>query len=104
MNAGFVNAAEMLPLPKSAHLGIKKLDGKVCVWCGKKPSPPVKLGPRIRPVEGSLLQWFPVGCRPCAGAKAIRVYQLHVRTCARCTHRDYCPDSQSLHDLALMCG
>lgn len=104
MNEAFAGAPEMLPMPTRARLAAAKVDGKVCVWCGTSPRFPVKLGPRLRVVDGLLARWLPIGCRPCAGAQATRVYRLHIRTCARCVHREYCPDAKALHDLAVSCS
>ena len=98
------SAAEMLPMPKAAGLTAAKMDGTVCVWCGRTPDGGgVKLGPRISVIAGALKRWFPRACRACAGKKAASVYQLHIQTCARCSHQDYCPDSRALHALALEC-
>ncbi|MFJ4926798.1 hypothetical protein [Streptomyces sp. NPDC088736] len=104
MNEGFVDAPQMLPMPRRANLGIRRIEGKVCVWCGISPSTYVKLGPRIRRVGSVLEQWFPIGCRPCTGAHATGVHTRHLRTCARCTHREYCPDEEGLRKLAVSCS
>lgn len=93
-------AAEMLPLPRASSLTQAQIDGTACVWC-KAPDGLIALGPRVRPVAGELRRWHPRACRPCAGRKAVSVYRLHISTCARCSHRNYCPDSQALHALAL---
>ena len=98
----FASAAEMLPTPKVADLTDAQIDGSVCVWCERTPDGGgIKLGPRIRPTARSVERWFPRACRACAGREAARVYKIHVTTCARCGHRDYCPDSQALYALAL---
>ncbi len=94
-------AVEMLPTPKADGLDADHLAGACCVWCGGPTS--VALGPRIRPAAGGVQRWFPRACRTCTGRKAVDVYRLHTTTCARCSHRDYCPDSQALHELALEC-
>ncbi len=86
-------AVEMLPIPKAASL-----DRACCVWCSGPAS--VNLGPRIRPATGGVKRWFPRACRTCTSLEAARVHQLHITTCARCTHRDYCPDSHALQELA----
>lgn len=99
MNLGFVCAAEMLPVPRAAGLAPEQVDGSRCVWCGKGAA--VDLGPRISPVGGTLLQWTPRACRACTGREAARVHGLHVATCARCSHNDYCPDSAALYRLSL---
>lgn len=96
------SAAEMLPMPKAADLAPAQMDGTVCVWCARTPDGGgIVLGPRISAIAGALQRWFPRACRACAGREAARVYQLHIKTCARCSHQDYCPDSQALHELAL---
>lgn len=98
-------AVELLPMPRTHTLSAEQIDGAACVWCAKKVSDTGrKLGTRIRVAEGTVKRWRPRACRPCIGAQAARVYRLHVRTCGRCSHRDYCPDSQALHRLALECG
>lgn len=102
MNADVRAAAvEMLPMPKPARLDAERINGACCVWCGGPTS--VALGPRIRRAAGGLERWFPRACRSCTGLEAGRVYQLHLTTCARCTHGDYCPDSYALRDLAREC-
>ncbi|MFJ1808560.1 MULTISPECIES: hypothetical protein [unclassified Streptomyces] len=99
MNPGFVNAAEMLRVPKAADLPAERVEGKRCVWCGGPAS--IELGPRLSVIGGALKRWEPRGCRSCARREAGRVYDIHVTTCARCIHRDYCPDSAALYTLAL---
>lgn len=99
MNTGFVNAVEMLPMPRAAGLDAAQLDGTRCVWCSRNPE--LGLGPRISVIAGALKRWEPRACRPCTSREAERVYGIHVRTCPRCSHRDPCPDSQALHALAL---
>lgn len=101
MNPAFVCATEMLPVPRAAGLAAERVAGSRCVWCGKGPA--VDLGPRISPIGGTLQQWTPRACRACTGREATRVYDLHVTTCARCTHHDYCPDAHALHTLAVEC-
>lgn len=97
-------AVEMLPLPMAAGLASAQIDGTTCVWCGRTPDGGgIKLGPRIRRTAEGLVRWHPRACRACAGRQAARVYKIHVTTCPRCTHRDYCPDSQALYALALEC-
>lgn len=98
MNAGFVCAAEMLPVPRVAGLPAEQIAGKCCVWCGDPAS--MDLGARISPLGGTLQRWEPRACRSCAGREAERVYGLHITTCARCSHRDYCPDREALVRLA----
>ncbi|MFC4500659.1 MULTISPECIES: hypothetical protein [Streptomyces] len=103
MNTGFVSAVEMLPVPRGAALTRDQVDGKVCVWCCVQTDDHIDIGLRLSVIGGELKRWQPRACRACTGRKAVRVYQLHVRTCARCTHRDYCPDSRALHVLAMEC-
>lgn len=103
MNAGFVCATEMLPVPRVADLTREQVDGKACVWCRATPDDRIDLGPRISPVAGTLKRWCPRACQSCTGREAVRVHRLHTTTCARCVQRDYCPDCQALHALALEC-
>lgn len=101
-----VNAVEMLPMPKARTLKQVQIEGKACVWCsdGLDGDSTLHLGPRIRVAEGTVKRWWPRACWPCVGAAARRVLGLHRRTCARCSHRDYCPDSRALDALARECG
>ncbi|GKQ36907.1 hypothetical protein [Streptomyces sp. A012304] len=101
MNAGFVNAAEMLAVPKAARLARARVTGQLCVWCGKTPE--MGIGPRLSVIDGVLQRWLPRACQSCASREAARVYGIHIRTCPRCSHRDYCPDSRALHALAQPC-
>lgn len=100
MNAGFVCATEMLPVPRAHSLTRIQADGKACVWCQGLPDDRIDLGPRISPAGGALKRWQPRACRPCTGSEAARVYQLHIRTCARCGRRNSCPDARALYALA----
>ncbi|MCT9078800.1 hypothetical protein [Streptomyces fulvoviolaceus] len=98
MHPDFVKPAEMLPVPKTAGLASDQISGTVCVWCEKAPE--VALGPRVSVIGDILCRWWPRACKPCAGREAARVHGIHITTCARCTHREYCPDSRALVDLA----
>ncbi|WP_333736359.1 hypothetical protein [Streptomyces sp. IBSBF 2806] len=98
MNPSFVNATEMLAVPRAEGLSPERIDGKRCVWCGGAKT--VNLGPRISAIGGALQQWFPRGCQPCTRREAKRVHSIHITTCARCTHADYCPDSEALYRLS----
>ncbi|MEH0582829.1 hypothetical protein QA942_01445 [Streptomyces sp. B21-106] len=98
MNPGFVGAAEMLAVPRAAGLASERIDGKRCVWCAGPAS--MDLGPRLSVIDGVLQRWEPRGCRSCVRREAGRVYDIHVTTCARCSHRDYCPDREALARLA----
>lgn len=100
MHPDFVNAVELLPMPAGAQHDLAKFEGTACAWCSVKPSLVLKLGPRVSPVQGKLERWHPIGCRPCVRLEAARVYAIHVRSCARCSHRDYCLDSRALLRLA----
>ena len=97
MNPAFVNAVEMLPLPKVADLAPDRIEGERCVWCGGAAT--VALGARLGVVGGKLLRLEPRSCRPCARREARRVYSIHITVCARCTHRDYCLDCKALYRL-----
>ncbi|MEU5769784.1 hypothetical protein ABZ782_28105 [Streptomyces asoensis] len=96
-----MNAAEMLPVPKLDALTAEQIDGEACVWCRRRPRDPFALGPRLSAQAGRLHCWHPIAHRRCAAQRAGKVYALHIKTCARCTHRDYCMDAQALHKLAL---
>lgn len=98
MNPGFVCAVEMLAVPKAAGLSVERVEGKRCVWCGGAAS--VELGARLSVVDGALKRWEPRSCRSCARREARRVYDVHITRCARCSHHDYCPDSEGLSRLA----
>ncbi|QJT04334.1 hypothetical protein G9272_31955 [Streptomyces asoensis] len=98
-------AAEMLPMPKVHTLTPEQIDGTACPWCSKPLGDTgMKLGPRIRVADGAVRRWLPRACRKCVGVQAARVYRIHIGSCARCSHRDYCPDSRALRALALECG
>ncbi|MEV6182282.1 hypothetical protein [Streptomyces sp. NPDC052015] len=100
MNPGFVSAVEMLPLPKLDTLSNEQVDGKACVWCSGRPRTPLALGIRLSANAGTLRRWCPVAHQRCAAHKAGKVYRLHIQMCARCAHRDYCPDGRALYKLA----
>lgn len=89
----------MLPVPKAVGLVTDQISGTVCVWCGHTPQ--VALGPRLSVIGDALCRWWPRACRRCTGREAARVHDIHTTTCARCVHRDYCPDAHALHGLAL---
>ncbi|MFI5800227.1 hypothetical protein [Streptomyces sp. NPDC051677] len=99
LHPDFVRPLEMLPVPKAAGLPVERVEGKRCVWCGGPTS--VELGPRLSVIGGTLKRWEPSACRPCARREAGRVYDIHIRACARCSHYDYCPDARALYTLAL---
>jgi len=101
VNPGFVCAVEMLPVPKAAGLARKRIAGTCCVWCGQTAA--LALGTRLSVIDGTLKRWEPRACQSCARREAGRVYDIHITRCARCSHRDYCPDSHALHELALEC-
>ncbi|GGR61547.1 hypothetical protein GCM10010251_93030 [Streptomyces aurantiogriseus] len=97
-----MSALEMLAMPKTHTLTKRQMEGTVCVWCKENLDDTcLRLGPRIRVADGGIQRWLPRACRPCTGKEAARVYRIHIRACARCSHRDYCPDSRALHKLAL---
>ncbi|MFJ4692859.1 hypothetical protein [Streptomyces sp. NPDC088766] len=93
-----MNALEVLPVPKAADLPPARVEGKRCVWCGKAAE--TAIGARLSVIGGELHRWQPIGCRPCIRREAGRVYGIHVRVCARCSHRDYCPEGKALYDLS----
>jgi hypothetical protein len=93
---------ELLPMPKVHTLSAEQIDGTACVWCPKQLGDTgLRLGPRIRVDGARVQQWLPRSCRPCASREAGRVHHIHIRTCARCSHGEYCPDSRALRKLAL---
>lgn len=98
MNPDFVNALEMLPVPKPDQLAPARISGTHCVWCGSGPA--VGLGPRLSVIDGHLERWHPRACTPCTRREAAHVHGIHRTTCPRCTHREYCPDGRALYDLA----
>ena len=101
MNPGFVNALEMLPVPKTANPTHPR--GRVvrgcCIWCGKAAA--LDLGPRLKVIDGVLHRFTPRACEDCTHREAERLCTAHRRTCARCCGREHCHDSQALHQLAL---
>lgn len=106
MHPDFVTAVELLPMPKLRGLTPEQVEGGACPWCGTRvqQGTGMSLGPRIGVTVGGIQRWIPRACRPCVGSQAARVHRLHIRTCASCSHRDYCADSRALHRLALECG
>jgi hypothetical protein len=101
MHPDFADATQMLPVPNAGVLSRKRVEGKVCVWCRETLDDHVDLGPRLSVVAGQLERWWPRACQPCTGRTAVRVYRLHLGTCASCSHREYCLDSRALHALAV---
>lgn len=95
------DAGELLPLPRTDGLTQPQLDGETCVWCSVKPRVPFRLGIRLSSHRGRLLRWTPIAHKRCASTRAARVHRIHIQSCARCSHGDYCPDSRALHALAL---
>lgn len=96
------SAVELLAMPKTYTLTDEQIEGTVCVWCTKQLGDTgLRLGPRIRVAGAGVQRWLPRSCRPCASGEAARVYRIHIRACARCSHGEYCPDSVALHKLAL---
>lgn len=89
----------MLPVPRAAGLAPERVTGKRCVWCGGADT--VVLGPRLSVIGLALKRWHPRGCRPCTRREASRMHGIHITTCARCAHRDYCSDARALYELAL---
>ncbi|MGY1500786.1 hypothetical protein ACW4TU_30115 [Streptomyces sp. QTS52] len=101
MNPGFVNALEMLPVPKAADP--TRPHGRAargrCIWCGNAAT--LNLGPRLKVVDRTLHRWLPRGCVDCVQRKAALTHRAHRTSCARCTEWEYCPDSLALYRLAL---
>ncbi|MEU0118512.1 hypothetical protein ABZ137_33685 [Streptomyces bobili] len=83
----------------AADLPAERLAGTRCVWCGGAATD--ALNARLSVVKGELLRWEPRSCLPCLRREAERVYNIHIKSCARCTHRDYCPDSKALYELGM---
>jgi hypothetical protein len=97
VHPGFVNAVEMLPMPRAVGLPIERIEGERCVWCGGAAA--FNLGPRLSTLDGTLHSWRPKGCSACTRQEGRRVFQLHIRNCARCCRTQYCPDARALHAL-----
>jgi hypothetical protein len=98
VNTDYVNAPEMLAMPRASALTADQIQGIVCVWCGGETR--LDLGPRLRVIDGELSRWHPRACLPCAAREAARVCGIHRQVCPRCTHRVYCPDGAALLHLA----
>lgn len=96
------SALEMLVMPRVHTLAADQIEGSACVWCASQPKDgtALRLGPRIRIAEDGVRRWWPRACRPCAAAEAGRVYEVHIHSCGRCSHRQYCADSRALYRLA----
>lgn len=98
MHPGFVNAHQMLAVPRIHTRTKPQIEGRRCVWC-RAPAT-AELGPRLSARDGVLERWEPRACAPCIRREAGRVFRLHVGTCARCTPAVYCVDARALHDLS----
>jgi hypothetical protein len=94
----FVDARQMLAVPRLDTRTEAQAAGADCVWC--EAAAPVDLGPRLSVFQGALHRWNPRACRPCARREAGRVYELHIRACARCTPLVCCEDARALHALS----
>lgn len=99
MHPGFIDARQMLAVPRLGTIPATRVTGGLCVWCGAKATVP--LGPRLSSQDGALHRWNPRSCGPCTRREAARVYQLHIRSCSRCAPLLYCVDARALHELSI---
>lgn len=92
---------ELLPLPKVSDLSEARRRGATCVWCDTPLTAETArdLGERPAPDGGQL---FPRGCSPCVRRTAVRVHNVHPRTCPRCAdNKGPCYTRRALHSLAM---
>jgi hypothetical protein len=97
VHPSFVNAAEMLAMPRTHTLSEEQMEGRQCVWCSGPDT--IDMGPRLSTFRGRLHPWRPKGCEDCTRAAAQRSFNLHIRSCARCSRVQYCQDARALHAL-----
>ena len=98
-----VSIVTVLPVPRQTGLAAEQVRGATCVWCGVHlTAAAVDLGRRHGSFMGVVGPWFPRACDRCTQAQAVRVLEIHVRSCARCTRpvAMYCPDATALRALA----
>jgi hypothetical protein len=98
MHPDFVNAPQMLAVPRLNTRTKAQTAGRRCVWCGGPAT--VRLGPRLSSRNGSLDRWEPRACVPCTRREAARVFSVHIRACARCDAALRCVDARALHELS----
>ncbi|MEU9173043.1 hypothetical protein AB0D34_35620 [Streptomyces sp. NPDC048420] len=98
VHPGFVDAHQMLAVPRISTRTEAQTEGRRCVWCSGPAS--VDLGPRLSARDGILERWEPRACLSCTRREAGRVYDVHVGACARCAPALYCPDARALHSLS----
>jgi hypothetical protein len=81
-----IGALALLALPDPGAVSEPQVRGQHCVWCGiaLAPENAVDLGPRRKPVLDREYDWFPRGCRTCAGAYALRAIHDHAPRCEQC--------------------
>jgi hypothetical protein len=101
MHPGYIRAPELLPVPRPDRIRPEQEAGTRCVWCRRTRELPVDLGPRLSTHTGAVRRWRPRACQPCAAREAARVFTIHTDKCARCVHRDWCPDARALYDLSI---
>ncbi|MCW7945149.1 hypothetical protein AAW14_24835 [Streptomyces hygroscopicus] len=79
-------AIDLLVLPDLATLSEEQVRGITCVWDGValRAGAAVDLGPRTAGRAGADVQWFPRGCRHCAGQRAYHALFDHASECEHC--------------------
>lgn len=96
-----VNPLELLALPKTSALSDAQLRGAHCAWCAAvlTAETALDLGERPAPNGGTM---FPRGCGSCVRSAAVRVFNLHPRTCEQCVDDPtVCDTRRGLRRLAL---
>lgn len=92
---------DILPLPKTSLLSDAQLRGAQCAWCATVLTAETAhdLGERPAPNGGSM---FPRGCGQCVRTAAVRLYNLHSRSCEQCVDDPtLCDTRRGLRRLAL---
>ncbi|PWI08395.1 hypothetical protein DIZ27_23025 [Streptomyces sp. NWU339] len=82
-----------LELPALDGLTEAQVRGAVCVWDGiaLTLATAVNLGPRKKKRPGGSFDWFPRGCKRCAGQRAYKLLLTHAPACERCKTDPTCP-------------
>lgn len=96
-----VDVLALLTLPAHAGLSQYQDRGQACVWCGVilSTETAVDLGKRRLRLLDTHRDWFPRGCRRCAGKKAYEALFEHCPACKACGDTADCPIALGLRRL-----
>ena len=102
MHPDYIQAGELLAVPRPDRVRPEQAAGTMCVWCDQPPT--VDLGVRLSTSSGQhpgrLRRWHPHACQACAAQHAADVYATHITRCHAC-RPVYCQDARALHDLSI---